>query len=605
MGVTGIMVPVTGGNFSLLRLDQWGFMPRLWYPEWDIGPVLATEGNDTISSLKKKNVPFGDPDTLHDIVMNIGRNTNTYESGTDNGTKLSEFFPGASMKPGKTLLTLIFIIALTSWCPVSSTTIPCFINPLSPDHDLVIIDRYFESVRSDPEEIRAFFYTMPKGGDLHTHLSGNVYAEDIIDIAARHNLVVDPATGQLFDPATGQPSGVQMPASVVPVTAAYSNATLYDALVGSWSMRDYIPGNQSGHDQFFGTFDLIDPVTYYNGDVIATIRNRAADENIQYLELMTSQTDTEQVHEIVAAVDWDDNFSVMRKNLLDAGLDEIIDRKVRTHEFYDRESWELACPAGKNVTVRYIYEALRFYPKKEVFANLLQAFEIADRCPVVVGINLVGDEADDYSRTDYHLHMEMVSYLASVYPQVSVSHHAGELTYGLVPEEDLRFHIADAVYTGKASRIGHGVSILSEDAWQETLAEMKKRDIPVEILLTSNEQILSISGHDHPVSVYLDHQVPVVIATDDPGIERTDLSGEFVKLTLQHPELRYEDIRAITINSIRFSYLPGPEKELMLVQFNERLEPFERSIAKRERPFMITALPSFFKEPCRVQDTAL
>ncbi|MCX6692921.1 MAG: hypothetical protein NTW33_12985 [Methanoregula sp.] len=230
---------------------------------------------------------------------------------------------------------------------------------------------------------------------------------------------------------------------------------------------------------------------------------------------------------------------------------------------------------------------------------------MADRSPVVVGINLVGDEAAYYSRTDYHLHMEMVSYLASVYPQVSVSLHAGELTPRLAPQEDLRFHITDAVYTGNASRIGHGVDIREEDDWQGTLAEMARRDIPVEILLTSNEQILNISGHNHPVSVYLNHHVPVVIATDDQGIERTDLSGEYVRLMLQHPELSYEDIRTININSIRYSYLPGPEKEQMLVQFKESLEQFERTTVKRERPFIFTVLPSFSREPQRVQDTGV
>ncbi|MCX6692922.1 MAG: hypothetical protein NTW33_12990 [Methanoregula sp.] len=275
------------------------------------------------------------------------------------------------MKPGKTLLVLLFIIALTVCSPAGSTTIPFFTNPFSSDHDIVAVSSYFESIRSNPEEIRVFFHAMPKGGDIHTHLSGGVYAEDIIDIAARHNLLVDPATGQLFDPATGQPSGIQSPLTVVPVHAAYSNATLYDMLVGDWSMRDYSPGNQSEHDLFFRAFDLIDPVTYYNSEVIATIRNRAADENILYLELMTSQTDPEQVKKIASGVDWDDNFSVMRKNLLDAGLDEICDRKVRTQASYDKESWELADPAGKNVTVRYIYETLRFNPKKEVFADLL------------------------------------------------------------------------------------------------------------------------------------------------------------------------------------------------------------------------------------------
>jgi len=142
--------------------------------------------------------------------------------------------------------------------------------------------------------------------------------------------------------------------------------------------------------------------------------------------------------------------------------------------------------------------------------------------------------------------------------------------------------------------------LLSEDNWQGTLAEMSGRDIPVEILLTSNEQILNTSGHDHPVSVYLDHHVPVVIATDDPGIERTDLSGEFVKLTLQHPELSYEDIRAISINSIRYSYLPVPEKEQMIVQFSDRLEQFESTTAKREQRPLFTVLPSFSSKPLRV-----
>jgi adenosine deaminase len=39
---------------------------------------------------------------------------------------------------------------------------------------------------------------MPKGGDLHNHLSGSIYAEDLIDYAARDYLCLDRATATLI-----------------------------------------------------------------------------------------------------------------------------------------------------------------------------------------------------------------------------------------------------------------------------------------------------------------------------------------------------------------------------------------------------------------------
>jgi adenosine deaminase len=161
--------------------------------------------------------------------------------------------------------------------------------------------------------------------------------------------------------------------------------------------------------------------------------------------------------------------------------------------------------------------------------------------------------------------------------------HAGEQTPELVPREDLRFHISDAIHTGNASRIGHGVDIMEEDDAQTTLSLMAQQDIPNEILLTSYEQTLNVSRPGHPVSVYLSHHVPVVIATDDPGIERTDLTGQYVELAFQHPELSYEQIREINLNSIRYSFLPGPDKELMLLHVQDSLNQFERTTAAKER----------------------
>jgi len=57
--------------------------------------------------------------------------------------------------------------------------------------------RHFDSVRGDPAALRAFLRAMPKGGDIHTHLSGAVYAESYIAWAAKADppLCADTATG--------------------------------------------------------------------------------------------------------------------------------------------------------------------------------------------------------------------------------------------------------------------------------------------------------------------------------------------------------------------------------------------------------------------------
>src|SRR5258707_8501585 len=42
--------------------------------------------------------------------------------------------------------------------------------------------------------LRAFLYTMPKGTDLHVHLSGAVYAESFLRAAGQDDLCVNPKT---------------------------------------------------------------------------------------------------------------------------------------------------------------------------------------------------------------------------------------------------------------------------------------------------------------------------------------------------------------------------------------------------------------------------
>ena len=54
--------------------------------------------------------------------------------------------------------------------------------------------RYFESIRKSPPQMLAFLLKLPKGGDLHSHLSGAIYAESFIDWAAKKELCVNQVT---------------------------------------------------------------------------------------------------------------------------------------------------------------------------------------------------------------------------------------------------------------------------------------------------------------------------------------------------------------------------------------------------------------------------
>src|SRR6185312_13133617 len=59
----------------------------------------------------------------------------------------------------------------------------------------------FNSAKQSPLRMAAFLDRMPKGADLHMHLTGAVYAETFLKDAAADGLCVNMATLSLFKPA--------------------------------------------------------------------------------------------------------------------------------------------------------------------------------------------------------------------------------------------------------------------------------------------------------------------------------------------------------------------------------------------------------------------
>jgi adenosine deaminase len=211
---------------------------------------------------------------------------------------------------------------------------------------------------------------------------------------------------------------------------------------------------------------------------------------------------------------------------------------------------------GCNVTVRYIYQVLRGLPHEAVFAQILLGFELAATDPHFVGLNLVMPEDWYVPIHDFNQHMAMLDYLHGVYPKVHISLHAGELAMGLVPPEDLAYHIRSSVERGHAERIGHGVDIMNDKDPIGLMKEMAKRNVLVEINLTSNDMILGVSGDEHPLSAYMKYGVPVALSTDDEGVARSDMTHEYLRAVLEQ-KLGYAELKRMARQSLEHSFLPG------------------------------------------------
>jgi adenosine deaminase len=422
--------------------------------------------------------------------------------------------------------------------------------------------RYFESTRRQPSLQLAFLREMPKGGDLHVHLSGALYAENLIDYGVSDNLCIDRTTSILIAPPCDD--SCDKFTSKPALRCAYADHVLYNSIVDAWSMRNWEPGEESGHDHFFATFDKFSLATHnHTGDALAEVASRAADDHLQYLELMHT-ADSVQSGELGKKLGWNDDFAAMRAMLLKSGLKDIV--TATSKRLDDDESkmrsvlkcGTLQANPGCAVKVRYLYQVLRGLPREMVFAQILFGFELAQADPRFVGLNLVMPEDWYVPMHDFELHMKMLDYLHGVYPKVHISLHAGELAMGLVPPEGLRFHVRESIERGHAERIGHGVSVMNENQPLELLREMARRKVLVEICLTSNDLILGIKGREHPLPIYLRFGVPAALATDDEGVSRSDMTHEYLRAVQTYDVLGYKELKRMARMSLEHSFLPGP-----------------------------------------------
>lgn len=438
-------------------------------------------------------------------------------------------------------------------------------------------------------ELTMFFTQMPKGGDLHHHYSGAIYAEQYLEWVDKMGFCVNKQTYRIeTDKAVVESQRALKPAdkSCVSAQEMLRDDGAYAEMLQRWSGKDFY---NHGADQpppdrrFFDTFGYFGPVSNANfNEGLQTLKRRAIEENVAYIETMFKMAppnadDAKWDAAVESAAD--DQALRAQFGAMLAALDADASFKGRMADFVSKVKAASAGIDDDKFTMRYQTYVLRLFPPSMVFSSMAGAFQSAMQSDgLIVGVNIVGQESNVVSMRDYTLHMKMFQYLHARYPQVKLALHAGELTLGMVPPEGLKFHIKEAIELGGARRIGHGIDLAHETDAVGIMKTMKEKGIAVEINLTSNSFINGISGENHPLTLYRKYGVPYVISTDDAGVTRHNLAHEYVLFASRYKP-GYAEVKRASYNSIRYAFLADADKQRLLRQLDLRFAAFEAKIA--------------------------
>jgi adenosine deaminase CECR1 len=420
----------------------------------------------------------------------------------------------------------------------------------------------FKATATD-EEMYRFLYAMPKGGDLHNHLSGSIRSEWFYDLALAQR-----ERGYRFHTRVrinncrpyGSDAFGTTPYLLLFVTIQQSR---YDALSDceksefaalealderqrrGWMNSLRLDRPFEGRDEFFQTHwqrmgDLYSN-PYVAADALVLNMREFAREGLAYLESMIGVLGF--IHPDGSPMTPDEVVAIYR----------------------DRLASDEARATG--VEVRLQVAILRFHPDAEAHLRLLYEFVYRNR-DLFVAVNMVGREDNDKG---YPLRfLPVLRELRRDFHGVRLSIHAGEV-------DEPNDHVRDTLLLG-ADRIGHGVNLITDD---DTMRLMRHGPYLVEINLVSNLLLEYVDSYDqHPFPEYLRTGIPVALSTDDRGMWDSTLTDEFF-VAVREFNLSWDELRTLGHNSLAFSFLADSEKRALLERLDERLADFEARIGRR------------------------
>jgi hypothetical protein len=444
-----------------------------------------------------------------------------------------------------------------------------------------------DKVKEERPDLVEALTKFPKGADLHNHLSGAVMPEEYIDLGGTN--------GDCFGPLGAAMYTVEK--AIAPDVCASGFKPLVKAsaeerqqLLRSLSMYRFNDNGatsiQAGHDQFFATFGRFGAISGSSnnmGPMLAKLLQQENGEGVSYLETMISfQLEAvsrladllRQKYPDAAKYTQSSNYAAMFDYLLSAGLKEAVVAAQKDIAAYVKSvKAELKCDTANQdpaCEVPFDFQAAvnRNSALKEgggadlpqIFTQTAMSCLLADTERRVVGVNLVSGEDRPVSMQSFTTQMQFFSYFHNRFPRVNIALHGGEITPCFVGAGNpaLKEHITGPIQAG-AKRVGHAVSFtyLSDADKSAVATLMKQNKTLVEILFTSNAQILGVAGEEHPfVQYFRKYGVPAAFSTDDEGVSYANFTGEWIYGVSQY-HLTFAELVQLARTSLQYSFLPG------------------------------------------------
>lgn len=457
----------------------------------------------------------------------------------------------------------------------------------------VLVGQLFESIKAHSKEyLNSFIRELPKT-DLHIHSGGAISAEYFIKWAADNELYFDPTT-YLFSKDEGpRLDGNPKLIKVKEVIDQSKYRELLDHYREKMSVGSCPDLSKTGRRKhFFKAFEIIDSLTKHMPlvDKLSPVIQNARNQNVRYMELMIerlpsptpegfercfSRSQSEALA-MLQTSDWIDSYVKGHTEEINQA-NAAVSRSLGLKSIVDKDGPVLFTDKDSPIVVNYILEIMRDMPNHEFFAHVAAAMALMSRCPCVVGLNIVGEEDGLLALQNFSAQMGILGYLHGQFGQPNITLHAGELNSSFSPA-DARHHIRDSILIGKAKRIGHGANLDRENLPQ-VFNLMRKENIAIEICLASNLNILGVKPKDNSMVRYLENGIAVLPCSDDPAINHSALTEEYVDAVLS-ANLNYETVRKMLLDGIRHSFLPEKAKQYQLDRMEKELESFEATTAK-------------------------
>jgi adenosine deaminase CECR1 len=404
---------------------------------------------------------------------------------------------------------------------------------------------------------------MPKGGDLHDHLSGAVFAEVWYELAlAQAENGYEYYTRVRIDNCRdygGNAFGMDPYFLMFRNITALDHARLDDCEKGEykhlaelnerekagWLNSVRLDKPYEGRTEFFEThwqrLNALVHNPWLQAETMYWNMQAFGEEGLTYAEFQISTgpyigPDGEQISANVA-------FDILRERLA------------------QRDSRDTG------VTVRFQLSILRFLPNAE--DQLREAYRLVhENQDLLVAVNMVGREDNDMGHPARFL--ATMRELRRQYSGVKLSIHAGEV-------DEPNDHVRDTLLLG-ADRIGHGINLITDD---DTMRLMRHGPYLVEINLISNHLLNYINDFSqHPFPEYLRTGIPVALSTDDRGMWESNITDEFFVGTTEF-NLTWDEIKTLGHNSLSYAFLPDDEKKRLVDSYEERISRYERDLERR------------------------